>query len=190
MTRRGMTLVEIVLSMVILMLIAGGIFNAIVFGRTVAMRFNMEAQVMALTQQITDYLRTLGDYPATPADPYGMDLRPGIHVDPNTQIANAPNPCNKEDNVVPVYQTLVGDGKFVVPEMGAPGTPTRFGLRWWYGVEYDQNANDTNPTDTSIKYKIKVFSPCVGTGGIDTDNDRITDVIKVEVHVRWNNVQG
>ncbi len=79
MSRKGISLMEVLLAMLVLGLASTAIFTAFSFGRKVSWRSEMEIMVQTYSQQLLENLRlaVLGD----PALSRGLTILPGVYVD-------------------------------------------------------------------------------------------------------------
>ncbi len=157
MSRKGISLMEILLAMLVLGLASTAIFTAFSFGRKVSWRSEMEIMVQTYSQELLENLRlaVLGDLPS------GLTIQPGYYVDENM----APRPAGATALAVldlpdgtpagnPVgnlrrFQTGVGDGVSLFVE----------------GLGADSDGD--------------------GSRGIDFDADGQADLLRVHLRVQW-----
>ena len=159
--KRGVTLLEILLAMLIFALVASGVFTAFVFSRKVSWRSETEIMVQSQVQQIMEKLRLAATGPL----PDGTTLVPGYYVDAN--MISPPNAVNGTAPTVvtwlnfPVemrrFQTVAGEGIYLFVEKA------------------DENLNGINDEDFDGDKLI----------GKDFSADNVTDAARVRIRVRW-----
>ena len=163
--KRGATLLEILIAMVIIGMVAGGIMTAFVFSRRVSWRSGTELSAASFVQDVTDGLRQAVSNPI----PGGLTLAPGIYVDEGMQnppagstplaALNFPAEFLRFQTNPGTAPTLAGhgDGRLMVVEQA------------------DENGNGITDEDLDGDGRI----------GQDFDGDGVTDLRRVRVRVRW-----
>lgn len=178
----GVSLLEVLISMVIITMVAGGIITAMIQSRRVTIRSSSELSTAGLVSEVAEALRSAVNGPITSGDFAGADLTvPGIFVDANMNAATRPAGAtavaslNLPDDFRTAFQTGVGtgttmanhgDGRVVVIE-NAPV--------------------DNNPANGSIDAAELAAVDLDGDGqaGIDFNNDGVTDLRRVRVKVKF-----
>lgn len=169
MRQRGATLLEVIIAMVVIAMVAAGIMNAFVFSRRVGWRSGTELSGAGLAKEAVDALRAA--IPGTA--PNGLSLAPGIYVDENMQ--NAPVVGAVTPTRLPTLDFPAEFARFQT-DAGTAATLQGHGDGRLIVVENaDENGN--GPADEDLDGD--------GQIGIDFDGDRVTDLRRVRVRVRW-----
>lgn len=180
--RRGATLLEVIIAMVIIALVAAGMMGAFVFSRRATWRSGTELSAAVLAQQSADGLRLAA---ATGVAPDGLLLAPGIYVDDSMGNAPAgstvlvpagggPNPLNfpaeftrfQTDGGTAATLEGHGDGRLIVVE-NAP-------------VDTDVPPNGIQADELAL-----VDLDGDSLAGQDFNGDGVTDLRRVRIRVRW-----
>ncbi len=178
--QEGVSLLEVLISMVIITMVAGGIITAMIQSRRVTIRSSSELSTAGLVSEVSEALRSAVNGPITTGPFTGFDLtNPGIFADANMQNrpagATAVNSLILPADFRDKFQTSAGtaatiaghgDGRLVVVE-NAPV--------------------DNNPANGTIDAAELAAVDLDGDGqaGIDFDNDGITDLRRVRVKVKF-----
>ena len=157
----GVTLMEILLAMVILGLVTGGVFSAFVFSRRVTNRSQAQTLIQNYMVQLNEQLRRAmaGDIAAGPFQ--GLTLNPGVYVDENMvripPLATRLAALNLPPDLR-IYQNR-------------PGT-----------------ADDWTGYGDGVILVVEELADLDGDGltGQDFDGDRIVDLRRATIRIRWN----
>ncbi len=176
----GVSLLEVMISMVIITMVAGGIITAMIQSRRVTIRSSSELSTAGLVSEVSEALRSAVNGPITAGPFAGADLTvPGIFVDQNMQNAPA--------GATPVV-SLNLPADFRTAFQTSPGTGTTMANHGDGRMVVIENAPvDNNPANGSIDPAELAAVDLDGDGqaGIDFNNDGITDLRRVRVKVKF-----
>lgn len=176
----GASLLEVLISMVIITMVAGGIITAMIQSRRVTIRSSSELSTSGLVSEVSEALRSAVNGPITTGPFTGFDLtQPGIFADANMQ--NPPAGAT-------LVNSLVLPDDFRTAFQTSAGTGTTMANHGDGRVVVVENApRDNNPANGAIDPAELAAVDLDGDGqaGIDFDNNGTTDLRRVRVKVKF-----